>query len=274
MSGTNDETGGFRIRRADRAGDLGWAVMAHGEVCHEQFGGDVTRSRSGAVVFWSGKSSQGTKSPTRPGHRVGAMTDRARRSTPDGYVSGPAAATEATAVALPRAEQAHTVVLVEGVSDQIAVEALLAAHDIAVDHVAVLPTGGAHGMGRYAAALATGRRLVALCDAREAPIVRRRLDPLGVPLVVCDRDLEDELIRSVGTDLVIATIEANGDARAFRTMQRQASWVDRPVHEQLRRFLGAGATRKSRYATLLAELAIAHDVVPPPLTDLLGHLDG
>jgi hypothetical protein len=38
-----------------------------------------------------------------------------------GYVSGPAAATEATAVALARAGAARAVVLVEGVSDQIAV---------------------------------------------------------------------------------------------------------------------------------------------------------
>ena len=39
-----------------------------------------------------------------------------------GYVTGPAAATEATAMALARADAARAVVLVEGVSDQIAVE--------------------------------------------------------------------------------------------------------------------------------------------------------
>jgi hypothetical protein len=193
---------------------------------------------------------------------------------PEGYVSGPAAATQATALALPLAQQARTVVLVEGISDQIAVEALLAAHAVGLDHLAVLPTGGAHGMGRHARELAAGRRLVALCDAREAPIVRGRLDPLRVPLVVCDRDLEDELIRSLGTDLVIATIEANGEARAFRTMQRQASWAGRPVHDQLRRFLGAGATRKSRYAALLVERAVAVDAVPDPLRTLVAHLAG
>lgn len=43
-----------------------------------------------------------------------------------GYVSGPAAATQATGLALARAVGARAVVLVEGVSDQIAVETLAA----------------------------------------------------------------------------------------------------------------------------------------------------
>jgi hypothetical protein len=68
-----------------------------------------------------------------------------------GYVSGPAAATEATTVALARAAGARTVVLVEGISDQIAVETLAVrlGRDLAAEGVAVLPTGGAHGFGRY-----------------------------------------------------------------------------------------------------------------------------
>ena len=67
-----------------------------------------------------------------------------------GYVSGPAAATEATAVALARADSARTVVLVEGVSDQIAVETLAGRHgrDLAAEGVVVLPAGGAHGIAR------------------------------------------------------------------------------------------------------------------------------
>ncbi len=47
-----------------------------------------------------------------------------RRWVLDGYVSGPAAATEATAQALAQVGNATSVILVEGVSDQIAVETL------------------------------------------------------------------------------------------------------------------------------------------------------
>src|SRR5690349_2511670 len=32
------QTAQVTVRRADRPGDLGWAVMAHGEIYHEQFG--------------------------------------------------------------------------------------------------------------------------------------------------------------------------------------------------------------------------------------------
>ena len=97
-----------------------------------------------------------------------------------GYVSGPAAATEATLAALPRAAAARAVVLVEGVSDQIAVETLAARHgrDLTVEGIVVLPTGGVHGMARYLRRFGpegSGARLAGLCDAAEEHIIRRGL---------------------------------------------------------------------------------------------------
>ena len=67
-----------------------------------------------------------------------------------GYVSGPAAATEATLAVLPRAAAARAIVLVEGVSDQSAVETLAARHgrNLTVEGIVVLPTGGAGGLPR------------------------------------------------------------------------------------------------------------------------------
>jgi OLD-like protein len=203
-----------------------------------------------------------------------------------GYVSGPAAATEATALALARATGARTVMLVEGVSDQIAVETLAGrlGRDLAAEGVAVLPAGGAHGFGGFLRRFGpegSGALLAGLYDAGEARTVRRGLAAAGLtvpgPLAdverlgffACVADLEDELIRTAGPALVTELFAAHGDLRAFRTIQRQPAWRGRDEAAQLRRFLGAGAQRKLRYARLLTE-AIDLDQVPRPLAGLLG----
>ncbi|QUQ68647.1 TOPRIM nucleotidyl transferase/hydrolase domain-containing protein [Kutzneria sp. CA-103260] len=187
-----------------------------------------------------------------------------------GYVRGPAAATEATAVALTRASQARIVVLVEGISDQIAVETLAPrlGLDLAAADIAVLPTGGAHGIGRYLRRFPTAR-LAVLCDAGEAHLVEHGLAQLGV--FICDHDLEDELIRAAGTDLVQEVLAAHGDLAAFRIIQRQPAWRGKPEPAQLRRFLAAGSQRKLRYARLLTE-AIPLDRMPRPLAALLDRV--
>jgi hypothetical protein len=203
-----------------------------------------------------------------------------------GYVTGPAAATEATAAALARADGARVVVLVEGVSDQIAVETLARRHgrDLRAEGAAVLPIGGAHGAARYLRRFGpdgTGARIAGLCDHAEAHIIRRGLATAGVGtprsigdlgrlgFYVCVEDLEDELIRAAGPALVTEVFAAHGDIGAFRTIQRQPAWRGRDEAAQLRRFLGAGAQRKLRYARLLTE-AVEPDRIPRPLTALLA----
>jgi hypothetical protein len=203
-----------------------------------------------------------------------------------GYVTGPAAATEATAVALARATGARTVVLVEGVSDQIAVETLAVrlGRDLVAEGVAVLPAGGAHGFGGYLRRFGpsgAGARLAGLYDAGEERIVRRGLATAGfcepgsradlerLGFFACVPDLEAELIRAVGPPRMTELFAAHGDLRAFRTIQRQPAWQGRDEAAQLRRFLGAGAQRKLRYVRLLTE-AVELDEVPWPLTGLLA----
>ena len=203
----------------------------------------------------------------------------------DGYVHGPAAATQATARALAKVAAAETVVLVEGVSDQIAVETLAArrGRDLGAERVVVLPTGGAHAFARYLRQFGppgAGLRLTGLCDAAEENLVRRGLASAGVGspatradmerlgFCVCVEDLEVELIRAIGAAGVEALIDSQGDLGSFRSLQRQPEWRGQPAVAQLRRFLGAGATRKLRYARVLAG-AVELDGLPHPLDALL-----
>ena len=165
----------------------------------------------------------------------------------------------------------RVVVLVEGVSDQIAVETLAARHgrDLAAEGVVVLPVGGAHGVRRHVQQL-PDLRLLALCDAGEAHVVQRALAEAGRgDVFVCDKDLEDELIRAAGPARVTEAFAARGDLAAFRALQRQPAWRGKDEVAQLRRFLGAGSQRKLRYARLLTE-AISLDQVPRPLAAVLS----
>jgi hypothetical protein len=168
------------------------------------------------------------------------------------------------------------VVLVEGVSDRIAIESLARrlGRDLAADDVTVVPVGGAHAIGRFLDGVRSPARVAVLCDVGEEPAVVRAIarspaEPVG--LYVCDRDLEDELIRALGVEAVEALLDANGDLGPFRTLQKQAAWRGRPTDEQLRRFMGSGGSRKARYARILVD-ALEPDRVPPPLAGALAHV--
>jgi len=199
----------------------------------------------------------------------------------DGYVHGPAAATQATAVALATAAVAEAIVLVEGISDQIAVETLAArrGQDFGAQRAVVVPVGGAHAFARYLRQFGpggAGLRLAGLCDIGEENVVRRGLASAGIGsprtrpdmerlgFYVCVEDLEDELIRAIGAARVQELIDSQGDLGSFRSLQRQPEWRGRPTGAQLRRFLGSGAKRKLRYARLLAG-AVDLNRLPHPL---------
>ena len=87
---------------------------------------------------------------------------------------------------------------------------------------------------------------------------------------MCITDLEDELIRAVGTGAVEQIIQAQGELRSFRVFQQQPAQRQRSTAEQLHRFLGTRSGRKTRYARLLAA-ALDPAQIPRPLDRLLGH---
>ncbi len=182
----------------------------------------------------------------------------------------------------------QAVILVEGVSDQRALEAVAErrGRDLAAEGVAVVPIGGAQAIGRYLSRYGPdglGIRLAGVCDAGAerdyrlgleraglgAGLTRKGMERLGFG--VCEADLEDELIRALGPGRVEQVLAVQGDLGPFRTMQKQPAWRGRPLHEQLRRFMGSGGGRKVRYARLLVQ-ALELDCVPRPLDVALSHV--
>ena len=200
----------------------------------------------------------------------------------------PGGGPQATTLALAKLGDARAIVLVEGISDQIALETLAArrGRDLDSEGVAIVPIGGAQAIGR--ALERFGPRgldveLAGLCDAAEEGEFRRALERAGLGsgldragmealgFYVCTVDLEAELIRALGVASVEAVVAVHGDLGSFRTLQKQPQWRGRPVEEQLRRFMGSGGRRKIRYARFLVE-ALDPTQVPRPLDRLLAHV--
>ncbi|GAA5021884.1 TOPRIM nucleotidyl transferase/hydrolase domain-containing protein [Streptomyces siamensis] len=171
----------------------------------------------------------------------------------------------------------HTAVLLEGLSDLAAVEALAVgrSRDLAAEGVCVVAMGGAMSVGRYAQILGPsglGLRLVGLCDERERPFFDRALNSAPHSGVfVCTADLEDELIRALGSARIEQIIQAEEELRAWQTFVQQPAQHGRPRHQQLRRFMGTKKGRKIRYGRLLVE-ALGPGQVPAPLEGLFAGL--
>ncbi|WP_055716646.1 TOPRIM nucleotidyl transferase/hydrolase domain-containing protein [Streptomyces torulosus] len=173
----------------------------------------------------------------------------------------------------------RAVVLLEGPSDVAAVDALAArrGRDLAAEGVCVLPMGGAMSVGRFAGLLGPsglGLRLTGLCDERERDYYARGWERAGAApggYFVCAADLEDELIRALGTTRVQELVRAEGDLRPLQTFLRQPAQQGRPAEQQLRRFFGTKKGRKIQYGRVLVE-ALAPDRVPAPLDELFATL--
>jgi hypothetical protein len=158
-----------------------------------------------------------------------------------------------------------SVVFVEGTSDEVAVRALAArlGRDLEREGVQVVPIGGAQAIRRVLESLPAGARAVGLCDQGEARAFERAL---GSAFFVCVRDLEDELVRALGSEGVLRVIEARAELASFRTYQKQVAHRQRPLEEQLHGFMH---NRKIEYARLLVD-ALDLLRIPQPLAALLA----
>ena len=182
----------------------------------------------------------------------------------------------------------RAVLLVEGISDQIALTALAErrGRNLEAEGVSVLPIGGAQAIERFLTLYGPQGldvRLAGLCDAAEEGNFRRGLERAGLGsnltrvdmeargFYVCVADLEDELIRALGAATVERVVDAQGDLGSFRTLQKQPAWHGRTTEDQLRRFMGSGGSRKIRYARLLVD-ALDLTQVPRPLDLVLAHV--
>ena len=180
-----------------------------------------------------------------------------------------------------------TIILVEGVTDELALTlaAQRSGRDLRAEGVSIVPTRGAHALGRFL------RRLVAedpatlfagLYDEGEEGVIRAALERAGygphldrsnlesVGFFACVADLEDELIRAAmdaNLDLSLL-IEEQGDAQPWRRFRSQQAWRGRPVDQQFRRFIRSVSERNSRYIRAIVE-TIDPSLLPRPMRLLL-----
>jgi len=191
------------------------------------------------------------------------------------------------AIALVTQLRARTALLVEGWSDEAALQAWATSCETRlVDHaVVVLPVGGITNMTKFAAALKAhdaALRLGGLYDASEESLALRGLERAGLGagltraraqalgFFACECDLEDELIRALGNEAVERVLDAQGELTSFRRFQKQPFQRGRDTQAQLKRFMGTRGGRKTRYGRLLVQ-ALATDRVPLPLRAVLAH---
>ena len=182
-------------------------------------------------------------------------------------------------------EPVRAVVLVEGVSDKVALETLAVrrGRDLAAEHVSVVAIGGAQAIGRFLdlyGPQGANVELAGVCDVGEERAFRRALERAGLGedlgradlerlgFFVCELDLEDELVRSLGAQLVEEILDAHGKLGSFRTYQKQPAHRARTIEDQLRGFLNNWKVR------LAAPLVEALDLgrVPRPLDGVLAHI--
>lgn len=176
-------------------------------------------------------------------------------------------------------------VLLEGVSDVAAVGSLAGVLGIDLDDVRLVDLGGVTNIRRQLHDLLQAdprTDVLGMCDAAEVRFVEQALREIGRPaqdeddlaaygFFVCHADLEEELIRALGTDRVLTVVSDLGLDTKLATLRQQPAWADRPLAEQLHRFCGVASGRKELLAGALAA-AMPPDDAPDPLRGLMDRI--
>lgn len=182
----------------------------------------------------------------------------------------------------------RAVVLVEGLSDRLALEVLARrrGRDLEREGILVEAMGGATNIGHYLdryGPRGLGVPVAGLYDSAEERFFRQALVRAGVEVApshaglaergffVCTADLEDELIRAIGAQQIEELVAAQGEIASFRRLQRQPAQRERTLHDQLHRLMSARSGGKYRYAGIMTE-AIDLDRVPRPLDAVLEYV--
>ncbi len=174
----------------------------------------------------------------------------------------------------PNLDEADAAILVEGESDREAVlsTAIGMQRDLDAEGIVVIAMGGATNIDKHVRRCGSngaGLELFGLCDGGEAALFTRVLDAAAV--FVCRADLEEELLRALGAEEMLAFIASQGELKRFRTFQKQPAQRGRPLDAHLHRFCGIRAGRKVRYAREIARI-LSPERVPPPLQALFDHV--
>ncbi|MFD5214305.1 ATP-dependent endonuclease [Microbacterium sp. NPDC058345] len=176
----------------------------------------------------------------------------------------------------------RTVVLFEGRSDSLAFRALASRRGASLEALTLVDLDGVTNLRRALTGLRgddPDARVLGLYDAAEGRYVTGVLkdvgmlaaaadDPGAVGFFGCQRDLEDEVIRAAGAELVLQTLAARGELARFRVFQGQPAQRERSLSQQLHRFAGTAAGRKARFAADVIDV-VPLERMPPPLTALL-----
>ena len=179
--------------------------------------------------------------------------------------------------------EATAVILVEGASDRVALELLAHRQGIGLDvlGIDIVDMGGATNARSYIDRYtALGLRLGGLGDIAAASTFATALLKTGLDRLMtvdemrevgfhfCVVDLEDELIRALGSDQARAIVEDPLTPGTFASYQRQPAHRDVDLDTQLRGFV---TNWKSEYARLFVN-ALDLDKAPRPLIEVLAHV--